>query len=324
MTDPWMSRLLWAGVGAVVVTVLGLTALEPPTVGEAAAKDGKPATSPGWAPLSSEAKRVIEGCGTEPAFSGKWLAHKEAGTYTCARCGAPLFPSDTKFDSRSGWPSFDDHLPGSVSEIPDADGSRVEIRCKRCDGHLGHVFRGERFTSADTRHCVNSVSLGFEDGPREEAFFAGGCFWGVEHLLESVPGVLSAESGYMGGHHRSPTYRDVITGATGHAETVRIRFDPSKVTYEELARRFFEIHDPTQVDRQGPDHGNQYRSAVFVTGPDQRRVTRGLVSILEKKGLKIATQIADAEVFWPAEGYHQDYYVRTGKEPYCHARVSRF
>jgi peptide methionine sulfoxide reductase msrA/msrB len=116
----------------------------------------------------------------------------------------------------------------------------------------------------------------------------------------------------------------VITGTTGHAETVRIRFDPSKVTYEELARRFFEIHDPTQVDRQGPDHGNQYRSAVFVTGPDQRRVTRGLVSILEKKGLKIATQIADAEVFWPAEGYHQDYYVRTGKEPYCHARVSRF
>jgi peptide methionine sulfoxide reductase msrA/msrB len=158
----------------------------------------------------------------------------------------------------------------------------------------------------------------------EEAFFAGGCFWGVEHLLESEPGVLNAESGYMGGDVRKPSYRQVIRGKTGHAETVRVVFDPTKVTYEKLARMFFEIHDPTQVGRQGPDVGDQYRSAIFVTDPHQRATINRLIGLLQKKGLKIATQVHPAGIFWPAEGYHQDYYEKTGKEPYCHAHTPRF
>lgn len=277
-----------------------------------------------WNKLSAEAEHIVEGCGTEPPFSGKYLKHDAKGTYTCARCGAPLFPSGAKFDSRSGWPSFDETIPGSVTEVKDPDGRRTEIRCARCDGHLGHVFRGEAMTSKDTRHCVNSLSLGFAGGKRSEAFFAGGCFWGVEHLLESVPGVLKAESGYMGGRVKAPTYKQVTSGRSGHAETVRIVFDPDVTSYEELARLFFEIHDPTQVGHQGPDWGSQYRSAIFVTDVEQEKVTRKLIALLEKKGLKVATEIEAAGVFWPAEGYHQDYYKRTGKAPYCHTRIKRF
>lgn len=278
----------------------------------------------GWKELGPEASRVVEACGTERPFSGRFVDHKETGTYTCTRCGAPLFGSDTKFDSRSGWPSFDDGLPGAVQELRDPDGMRVEIRCARCDGHLGHVFRGEGFTARDTRHCVNSISLDFSRQPLEEAFFAGGCFWGVEHLLESEPGVLMVESGYMGGTTKAPTYEQVLSKTTGHAETVRLRFDPTKTSYEALARVFFEIHDPTQRDRQGPDVGPQYRSAIFVTGDGQAATVKKLMGLLTGKGLDVVTEIQPAGVFWPAEDYHQNYYARTGKAPYCHVRTARF
>jgi peptide methionine sulfoxide reductase msrA/msrB len=179
-------------------------------------------------------------------------------------------------------------------------------------------------TSENTRHCVNSVSLDFTSVPREEAFFAGGCFWGVEALLEELPGVVDAESGYMGGSREAPGYRDVINGGTGHAETVRVVFDPSKVGYEAVAKHFFEIHDPTQINRQGPDRGEQYRSAVFTVGDAQAKVIHGLIGRLQEKGLRVATQVRPAGVFWPAEDYHQDYYRRTGKAPYCHSHTPRF
>lgn len=277
-----------------------------------------------WKKLDPEAARVIEGCGTERPFTGKYVDHKEKGTYTCARCGAPLFKSDAKFNSRSGWPSFDQTLPGAVLEKPDPDGARVEIVCTRCGGHLGHVFRGEGFTQEDTRHCVNSVSLDFDPADRAEAYFAGGCFWGVEHYLEQEAGVESVESGYMGGRTQAPTYHTVSSGRTGHAEAVRVIYNPSQVSYEQLARLFFEIHDPTQVDRQGPDVGDQYRSAIFVSSSAEEEIVKGLIDELTAKGLKVATEVAPAERFWPAEAYHQDYYSRSGKTPYCHSRVKRF
>ncbi len=155
-------------------------------------------------------------------------------------------------------------------------------------------------------------------------YFAGGCFWGVEHFLEQLPGVADVESGYMGGAGSAPTYEQVSTGMTGHAEAVRVRFDPQAISYEAVARRFFEIHDPTQADGQGPDLGPQYRSAVFVTGPEQRAIAERLISQLVANGYEVVTQVHDADTFWPAEDYHQDYYVRTGKQPYCHRPVPRF
>ena len=111
--------------------------------------------------LTQEEKRVILNKGTERAFTGKFWNHKENGVYTCKQCNQPLFSSEAKFDSGTGWPSFDDALPGAVKELPDADGRRVEIVCSNCGGHLGHIFRGEGFTSKSTRHCVNSISLDF-------------------------------------------------------------------------------------------------------------------------------------------------------------------
>jgi peptide methionine sulfoxide reductase msrA/msrB len=156
------------------------------------------------------------------------------------------------------------------------------------------------------------------------AYLAGGCFWGVEHYLEQLDGVLSVESGYMGGHLQSPSYEDVSSHASGHLETVRVRFDPSRVTYEEVAKRFFEIHDPTQANGQGPDVGPQYLSAVFYVDDAQKETTEGLIGELEERGYDIATEVRPAGTFWLAEDYHQDYYARTHKQPYCHTRVRRF
>jgi methionine-S-sulfoxide reductase len=161
-------------------------------------------------------------------------------------------------------------------------------------------------------------------GEVELGYFAGGCFWGVEHFLEAMPGVIDVESGYMGGPKDSPSYEEVSSGESGHAETVRVKFDPKAIGYEAVAKRFFEIHDPTQVDRQGPDIGTQYRSAVFVTSPAQRAAVENLIKRLEGNGYKVATTIHDAGQFWLAEDYHQNYYATTKKTPYCHVPVPRF
>ncbi len=156
------------------------------------------------------------------------------------------------------------------------------------------------------------------------AYFAGGCFWGVEHFLEQIDGVIAVESGYMGGHLASPSYADVSSQTSGHLETVRVRYDPARVGYEALAKRFFEIHDPTQADGQGPDIGPEYLSAVFFNDEHERSVAQALVDRLRARGYDVVTELRPAERFWPAEAYHQDYYVRSGRTPYCHAPVARF
>ena len=276
--------------------------------------------------LTPEEERVIVHKGTEPPFSGIYTDHHEQGLYRCKRCGEALFRSEDKFDSHCGWPSFDNAIPDAVKEQPDADGKRTEIVCAKCGAHLGHVFKGEGLTAKNVRHCVNSVSLDFEAPTpvTENAYFAGGCFWGVEYHFDKLPGVLKAESGYMGGSKEDPTYKQVCTGATGHAETVHIVFNPMEISYENLAKLFFEIHDPTQANRQGPDVGTQYRSAIFYESEDQKKTAETLVERLRAKGLDVKTELLPAGVFWPAEDYHQDYYFRNGKEPYCHSRVKRF
>mgnify|MGYP006304516709 CR=1 FL=1 len=283
--------------------------------------------------LTDFEKYVILEKGTERPWSGKYVDHKEDGTYTCKRCGAELYRSDTKFDSHCGWPSFDDAIDGAVKQQPDADGRRTEIVCASCGGHLGHVFFGEGFTPKNTRHCVNSVSLNFEseedtamksEPVEEKAVFAGGCFWGVEYHFEKLDGVKSVVSGYTGGQKKNPSYQEVCSGTTGHAEAVEITYDPSKVTFETLARLFFEIHDPTQVNRQGPDVGEQYRSAVFVQDEQQKKVTQELIKTLEEKGYDVATEIQPAATFYKAENYHQDYYEKKGSTPYCHVYTRRF
>jgi peptide methionine sulfoxide reductase msrA/msrB len=280
--------------------------------------------------LTPEEERVILHKGTERPWTGEYLDNKEKGTYICKLCEAPLYRSEDKFDSHCGWPSFDDEIEGAVNRIPDPDGIRTEIVCTNCGGHLGHVFLGEGFTSKNTRHCVNSISMMFVPAPQElgrstsRAIFAGGCFWGVEYYMEKQAGVISVTSGYIGGKTENPTYKEVCYEDTGHAEAVEILYDTQRVTYEELAKLFFEIHDPTQVNRQGPDIGEQYRSEIFYIDEEQKKIAEDLIRQLKDKGYKVATKVTKATTFWPAEDYHQDYYVQKGTLPYCHGYTKRF
>ena len=286
--------------------------------------------NPDYNQLTPAEERVILYKGTEMPWTGEYVDNKAAGVYACKQCNTPLYRSEDKFDSHCGWPSFDDEIDGAVKRIPDADGMRTEIVCANCGGHLGHVFEGEGFTEKDTRHCVNSISMIFipasstMETKTEIAIFAGGCFWGVEYFLQQAKGVKSVESGYIGGHVDNPTYEQVCSHSTGHAEAVRVTYDPSQISYEEVAMLFFEIHDPTQVDRQGPDIGNQYRSEVFYMDDSQKAVAEKLIKLLKDKGYKVATKVTKATTFWPAEAYHQDYYFEKGSVPYCHGYTKRF
>jgi peptide-methionine (S)-S-oxide reductase len=153
----------------------------------------------------------------------------------------------------------------------------------------------------------------------ELATFGAGCFWGVEWVFRQVPGVIEAVSGYSGGTVEDPGYRLVCTGTTGHAEVVQVEFDPAIVSYEQLLEVFWAMHDPTQRDRQGPDVGSQYRSAIFTHSPEQRvAATASRDRAQASFDRPIATKISDAGAFYPAEAYHQRYYEQTGHQPYCH------
>jgi peptide methionine sulfoxide reductase msrA/msrB len=278
--------------------------------------------------LTPEEQRVILNKGTERPFTGEYDKHSDKGTYTCKQCGNALYRSDAKFDSGCGWPSFDDEIKGAVKRVPDADGRRTEIVCANCGGHLGHVFEGERFTAKNTRHCVNSISMEFipenNEVKTERAIFASGCFWGVEYYFKKAKGVIETKVGYTGGHVKNPTYEQVCTGKTGHAEAVEVIFDPTQTDYETLARLFFETHDFTQIGGQGPDIGDQYRSVIYYLNDPQKQTAEKLIKILEGKNYKVATKTEPAAVFYNAEKYHQDYYFKTGGTPYCHVRRQVF
>jgi peptide methionine sulfoxide reductase msrA/msrB len=279
--------------------------------------------------LTLEEQRVIINKGTETPYSGKFDNFFEKGTYICKRCQTPLYKSSDKFNSGCGWPSFDDEIKGAIKHLPDADGRRIEILCANCDAHLGHVFKGEQFTPKNTRHCVNSISMDFIPATSKNsksAYFAGGCFWGVEYHFETVDGVISADSGYMGGDSENPTYQEVCHKDTGHLEVVKITYDPTKVDFKTLAKLFFEIHNPTQTNGQGPDIGSQYLSAIFYNDEKEKEIIRELITTLQKSGLKVATKLIPAKdhPFYEAEEYHQDYYKKHNKKPYCHSYTKRF
>jgi peptide methionine sulfoxide reductase msrA/msrB len=283
--------------------------------------------------LSPEAFRITQKAGTEPAFCGNLLDNKKDGTYACAVCGLPLFSSEHKFRSGTGWPSFyrefdRDHVVRR--EDRSLGMVRSEIECVRCGAHLGHVFDDGPKPTGE-RHCLNSASLKFyergatlppESRPveTETAYFAGGCFWGIEHYFDQGPGVIEAVSGYMQGTVERPTYKQVCTDTTGHAETVKVVFDPKRITYRRLLEAFFAMHDPTQLDRQGPDAGKQYRSGIWTTSEEQKRQAEATIAELgmsgRYEGRKIVTQVEPAKTFWPAEDNHQDYVEKTGRA--CH------
>lgn len=159
---------------------------------------------------------------------------------------------------------------------------------------------------------------------KEKAIFACGCFWGVQHQFDRAKGVINTEVGYTGGKEPDPTYEEVKAHNTGHAEAVMVEYDADETNFKELCKLFFEIHDPSQLDGQGPDIGPQYRSEIFYIGEQQKKEAEEIIDLLRKNRFEVYTRLTPATHFWPAEEYHQKYYDRTGGTPYCHIRVKKF
>jgi len=290
--------------------------------------------------LTPEQFRIARRAGTESPFCGTLLDNKKEGVYACVCCGLPLFASGSKFHSGSGWPSFFEPIAReNIAELEDRshDMVRTEIRCARCDAHLGHVFDdGPKPTGL--RYCLNSESLAFtgkEDlkrladpaartGPerRATAVFAGGCFWCVEAVFEEIDGVLDAVSGYAGGAPETANYEAVCGGDTGHAEAVQIVYDPAKVSYEDLLRIHFATHDPTTLNRQGADVGTQYRSAIFFADEKEKALAEAFLADLKEAKVfdkPIVTTLEPLRAFHAAEAYHQNYVCTNPNQSYVRA-----
>ena len=303
--------------------------------------------------LTAMQYKVTQQCGTEPPFQNEYWDNHVEGMYVDVVSGEPLFSSKDKFDSGTGWPSFTKPIKsGTITEKSDISHGmrRVEVRSKGADSHLGHVFPDGPGPEG-LRYCINSASLRFipvdqleatgygeylplfkESKPsapsekavvanEETAVLAGGCFWGVEELIRQLPGVISTEVGYTGGGIPSPTYEMMTTGRTGHAEAVKIVFDPRKLSYADLLRYFFKLHDPTTINRQGNDRGTQYRSAIFYTTPGQKGVAEDVRKEVDASGkwkAPLVTEVTLASEWYRAEDYHQDYLQRNPNGYTCH------
>jgi len=297
--------------------------------------------------LTPEQFRITRKKGTEAKFSGELCSRYEPGKYNCICCDSELFDSGIKFDSKTGWPSFTQPLEETdvVEKKDSALGmGRTEVRSKMGDSHLGHVFNdgpGEK----GLRYCINSAALKFipveemdqagygqhlqpfvkaglvKPSTHETAILAGGCFWGMEEIIRQLPGVIKTTVGYSGGKTADPTYEEVCTGGTGHAEAIQIVFDPARLGYEGLLDYFFRMHDPTTLNRQHNDAGTQYRSAIFYTSETQKETALRAKARWDKSGKfdrPITTEITAATKFYPAEEYHQKYLVKHPGGYTCH------
>ncbi len=310
-------------------------AVAPPPAGASMSS----AAEPDWANLTDaqwkqrltpEQYTVLRRHGTEPAFCGGYTTFKAngPGQYLCSGCGLHLFDATTSFNSGTGWPSFFKPVEGAVASTEDRSHGmeRNEVHCARCSGHLGHVF-DDGPAPTGLRYCINAVSLVFRSADQPAApatvavaTFGAGCFWGVESVFRATPGVLDTQVGYMGGKSASPTYQDVCSDDSGHAEVCEMRYDPARVTFGQLLTVFFENHDPTTPNRQGPDVGTQYRSVVFTHDQAQVDAAKAFITAIDASARlkrKVVTQVVPAGTMWRAEEYHQRYFEKHG-EAACH------
>lgn len=281
--------------------------------------------------LTPEEYRVIIDKGTEAPHIGEYVHNHTDGIYICRQCNTALYMSDSKFDSDCGWPSFDQSIPGRVAMTSDVDWHRTEITCRTCGGHLWHVFVGEQITEENTRHCVNSLSMKFVPSDQidelwielpdyDTVILGGGCFWCIEGALAHIPWVVQAISWYAWGRRPQPTYEQICTGVSGHHEVVKIWFDPSILSLEQLLWYFMAIHDPTSQDKQWWDAWVQYRSVIIAKDTDQEKLIQQFITKLDASDiyrLPVVTQILIDQKFRVAESYHQDFYTNNPNKPYC-------
>jgi peptide methionine sulfoxide reductase msrA/msrB len=234
-----------------------------------------------------------------------------------------LFDARTKFDSGTGWPSFTQPVDeAAVAYAGDTSRGRerIEALCNICQSHLGHVFP-DGPAPEGLRYCINALALSKvedETGSIEVAVFGGGCFWCTEALFAQLPGVCGVISGYAGGQTVDPDYDQVCSGRTGHAEVVQVSFDPAVVGYADLLALHLASHDPTTLNRQGADHGTQYRSIILPANDAQQIVAQEvLAAMADVFDAPVVTEIRALDVFYPAEAHHQDYYRRNSEGRYC-------
>lgn len=271
--------------------------------------------------LTDEQFYVTRKHGTERPFSSEMCSRFETGTYACVCCGSLLFDSHEKFDSGTGWPSFTQPIEeNAVSYHKDLSFGmyRVEALCNTCDAHLGHVFQ-DGPKPGGLRYCINAVSLKKEENKDKKATFGGGCFWCTEAIFLGLKGVQKVVSGFSGGQIKNPTYKEVISGLTGHAEVIEITYKPEQITFEDLIKIHLTTHDPTTLNRQGADVGTQYRSVVFYRDEAEKNIINTVIQEIQTSySDAIITQIEAYEQFYPAEAYHQNYNTLNGsKNPYC-------
>lgn len=270
--------------------------------------------------LTPDARAILVDGETEAPHQGIYNLHNQKGTYLCRQCGLALFRAESKFTSSCGWPAFDDDITQNVEERLDKDGSRTEILCHRCQGHLGHVFVGEFFTAKNKRYCVNSLSLEFVKDltviDSREIIVAGGCFWGVEALLKTLEGVIKTEVGYIGGHKDNPTYDEVCYQDTGHYEGMRILYNLEETDDKAILKAFFEAHDFSANNGKNIPK-KQYQSAIFYFDEAQKNTSTALINYLESKVSVVTTKLLEASTFWPAEAYHQDFHAKNPSAPVC-------
>jgi peptide methionine sulfoxide reductase msrA/msrB len=273
--------------------------------------------------LTPEQYNITRLKGTERAFSSELCSYFEPGRYACICCGTELFDAETKFESGTGWPSFTQPIRENVVAYhkDNSFGTRIEAVCNTCDAHLGHVFQDGPKPSG-LRYCMNAVSLKKVVVNEKKIDFGGGCFWCTEAIFQRIKGVVKVESGYSGGTTINPTYREVCSGATGHAEVVEITYNPDEISFDDLLRIHLSTHNATTIDRQGADRGSQYRSIIFYRTEEEKQAALKIIDEMQKSySDMIVTQLEMFEHFYKAEDYHQNYYNRNQEGGYCQTVV---